>query len=153
MKSLSPGRDDDNGGKKGGRGDGEVTAGRQRGGRDAKAIGYGARAGELIEFIGRNRPEGEMLSMDVDPHRFNSKRGFVRGHLEVDRQLPDGILPPPTRVRRRLKGRKGQRAPNAQLTHQIVDRHHEELKSSSPDSQTLNPFPPRDAFGMPFTVL
>jgi hypothetical protein len=32
---------------------------------------------------------------------------------------------------------KGQRAPNAQLTHQIVDRHHEELKSSSPDSQTL----------------
>jgi len=32
---------------------------------------------------------------------------------------------------------KGQRAPNAQLTHQIVDRHHEELKSSSSDSQTL----------------
>ena len=32
---------------------------------------------------------------------------------------------------------KGQRAPNAQSTHQIVDRHHEELKSSSPDSQTL----------------
>ena len=32
---------------------------------------------------------------------------------------------------------KGQRAPNAQLTHQIVNRHHEELKSSSPDSQTL----------------
>ncbi len=32
---------------------------------------------------------------------------------------------------------KGQRAPNAQLTNQIVDRHHEELKSSSPDSQTL----------------
>jgi hypothetical protein len=31
---------------------------------------------------------------------------------------------------------KGQRAPNAQLTHQIVDRHHEDLKSSSPDSQT-----------------
>jgi hypothetical protein len=32
---------------------------------------------------------------------------------------------------------KGQRAPNAQLAHQIVDRHHEELKSSGPDSQTL----------------
>ena len=107
MKILSPGRDDDDGGKMGGRGDGEVTAGRQRGGGDAKAIGYGARAGELIEFIGRNRPEGEMLSMDIDPHQFNSKRGFVRGHLEVDRQLPDGILPPPTRVRQRLKERLG----------------------------------------------
>jgi hypothetical protein len=36
---------------------------------------------------------------------------------------------------------KGQRAPNAQLTHQIFGRHHEELKSSGPDSQTLkNPF-------------
>ncbi len=36
---------------------------------------------------------------------------------------------------------KGQRVPNAQLTHQIVDRHHEELKSSGLDSQTLkNPF-------------
>ena len=36
---------------------------------------------------------------------------------------------------------KGQRAPNAPLTHQIVDRHHEELKFSGPDSQTLkNPF-------------
>ena len=31
---------------------------------------------------------------------------------------------------------KGQRAPNAQLTHQIVDRHYEDLKSSGPDSQT-----------------
>ena len=39
---------------------------------------------------------------------------------------------------------KGQRAPNAQLTHQIVDKHHEELKSSAAiglDSQSLmNPF-------------
>jgi hypothetical protein len=37
---------------------------------------------------------------------------------------------------------KGLRAPNAQqLTHQIVDRHHDELKSSGPNSQTLkNPF-------------
>ena len=32
---------------------------------------------------------------------------------------------------------KGQRAPNAQVTCQIVNRHSEELKSSSPDSQTL----------------
>ncbi len=32
---------------------------------------------------------------------------------------------------------KGQRALNAQLTHQIVDRHYEELKFSGPDSQTL----------------
>ena len=31
---------------------------------------------------------------------------------------------------------KGQRAPNAQVTCQIVNRHSEELKSSSPDSQT-----------------
>ena len=32
---------------------------------------------------------------------------------------------------------KVQRAPNAQATLQIVDRHYEELKSSRPDSQTL----------------
>ena len=32
---------------------------------------------------------------------------------------------------------KGQRAPNAQVTCQIVNRHSEEIKSSSPDSQTL----------------
>ena len=32
---------------------------------------------------------------------------------------------------------KGQSAPNAQVTCQIVNRHSEELKSSSPDSQTL----------------
>jgi hypothetical protein len=32
---------------------------------------------------------------------------------------------------------KGQRAPNAQVTCQIVNRYNEELKSSSPDSQTL----------------
>jgi hypothetical protein len=30
-----------------------------------------------------------------------------------------------------------QRAPNAQSTLQIIDRHYEELKSSSSDSQTL----------------
>jgi hypothetical protein len=36
---------------------------------------------------------------------------------------------------------KSQRAPNAQLTCQIVDRHYEELKSCCADSQTLkNPF-------------
>ena len=32
---------------------------------------------------------------------------------------------------------KGQRAPNAQVTCQIVNRHYEELKSSCLDSQTL----------------
>ncbi len=32
---------------------------------------------------------------------------------------------------------KVQRAPNAQATLQIVDRHYEELKSSRPDSQIL----------------
>jgi hypothetical protein len=32
---------------------------------------------------------------------------------------------------------KVQRAPNAQATLQIVDRHYEELKSRRPDSQTL----------------
>jgi hypothetical protein len=36
---------------------------------------------------------------------------------------------------------KSQRAPNAQATQHIIHRHYEELKSSSPDSQTLkNPF-------------
>jgi hypothetical protein len=36
---------------------------------------------------------------------------------------------------------KSQRAPNAQLTRQIVDRHYEEHKSCCADSQTLkNPF-------------
>jgi hypothetical protein len=36
---------------------------------------------------------------------------------------------------------KGQRAPNAQVTCQIVNRHYKKLKSSCPDSQTLkNPF-------------
>ena len=50
--------------------------------------------GELIEFIGLNRPEGTMLLMDADPRQFNSECRFVREHLEVDHQLPDGILPP-----------------------------------------------------------
>ena len=59
-------------GKRGGRGDGEATAGRQRGDGDAKAIRYGASVGKLIEFIGRNRTEGAMLLMDVDPPRFAS---------------------------------------------------------------------------------
>ncbi len=35
-----------------------------------------------------------MLPIDVNPHQFDSEHGFVRGHLEFDRQLPDGILPP-----------------------------------------------------------
>ena len=57
-------------------------------------VGYGASAGELIEFIGQNRPKGAMLSMDGDPLKFDSKRRFFGGHLEVDHQLPNGILPP-----------------------------------------------------------
>ncbi len=36
---------------------------------------------------------------------------------------------------------KAKRAPNAQATLQIVDRHYEVLKSSRPDSQTLNSLP------------
>ena len=35
-----------------------------------------------------------MLSMDGDPLKSNSDCMIFRGHLEVDRQLPDGILPP-----------------------------------------------------------
>ncbi len=35
-----------------------------------------------------------MLLMDGDPLKFDSKRRFFGGHLEVHRQLPDGILPP-----------------------------------------------------------
>jgi hypothetical protein len=61
------GRDDDNGGQKGGRGDGKATLGRRRGDRDAKAIKNGASACELIEFTGRNRPKGAILPMDGDP--------------------------------------------------------------------------------------
>ena len=59
-----------------------------------KAIGYGASAGELIEFISWNRPKGAMLSMDGNPLKFDSKRRFFGGHLKVHLQLPDGILPP-----------------------------------------------------------
>ena len=35
-----------------------------------------------------------MLSMNGDPLTFYSKRRIFGGHLEVDHQLPDGILPP-----------------------------------------------------------
>ena len=60
-----------------------------------KAIGYGASVCELIEFIVRNWTEGAMLPMeDVDPPRFDSRHRIFGGHLEVDRQLSDGILPP-----------------------------------------------------------
>ena len=34
------------------------------------------------------------MPMDVDPTRFDSRHMIFGGHLEVDRQLPDGILPP-----------------------------------------------------------
>jgi hypothetical protein len=39
---------------------------------------------------------------------------------------------------------KGQRAPNEQLTYQIIDRHHEELKSSGP-CEDKSYIPPEDA--------
>jgi hypothetical protein len=71
-------------GRKGGRGDGKATAGRRRGDGDAEAIEYGTSAGELIEFTGRNRPEGAMLSMDSDPLEFDSERRFFAGRLEVE---------------------------------------------------------------------
>ena len=35
-----------------------------------------------------------MLPMDVDPPRFDSRHRIFGGHLEVGRQLADGILPP-----------------------------------------------------------
>ena len=35
-----------------------------------------------------------MLSMDGNLLQFDSERRIFGGHLEVDRQLPDGILPP-----------------------------------------------------------
>jgi hypothetical protein len=44
---------------------------------------------------------------------------------------------------------KAQRAPNAQATLQIVDRHYEELKSSRPDSQTLNSLSAMDGRNRP----
>ena len=91
------GRNDDDGGRKGGQGDGEATAGQRQGDGDAKAIGYGASTDELVEFISRNRTEGAMLPMDVDPPRFDSRHRIFRGHLEVGRQLADGILPPGVR--------------------------------------------------------
>ena len=51
----------------------------------------------MIEFTGRNRPEGAMLPMDGNPLQFDSERRFFGVHLEVHQQLPDGILPPGVR--------------------------------------------------------
>ncbi len=56
---------------------------RVQGNGDAKAIGYGTSAGELIEFTGRNWPEGAMLLMDSDPLQFDSERRFFGGNLEA----------------------------------------------------------------------
>ena len=53
--------------------------------------------GALWVFTSRNRPEGAMLSMDGNPLQFDSERRIFGGHLEVNRQLPDGILPPGAR--------------------------------------------------------
>ncbi len=61
-------------------------------------VGLADRVGEidgaLWVFTSLNRPEGAMLSMDGDPLQFDSERRIFGGHLEVNRQLPDGILPP-----------------------------------------------------------
>jgi hypothetical protein len=46
---------------------------------------------------GQNQPEGAVLLMDGNPLQLDPRRSFVGGHLKVDRQLPDGILPPDTR--------------------------------------------------------
>jgi len=48
--------------------------------------------GAVRVFSRRNCPEDAVLTMDVHPLKLNL--GAVGGHLEVDRQLPDGILPP-----------------------------------------------------------
>jgi hypothetical protein len=74
-----------------------VTAGQRGGDGDAKATGYGASAGKLIEFTNLNWPKGAMLLMDIDPHYFYSECRFVGGHPEVDSQLPDSIVPPSAR--------------------------------------------------------
>jgi hypothetical protein len=47
-----------------------------------------------VVFSRRNWPEDAVLSMDCDPLQLDLGARIVGGHLEVDRQLPDGILPP-----------------------------------------------------------
>ena len=81
-------------GKRGGRGDGEATAGRRRGNGDAKAIGYGASAGKLIESIGRNRPEGAMLLMDADPQNSTPSAGLLEGILKLTINFQTAFFPP-----------------------------------------------------------
>jgi hypothetical protein len=61
-----------------------------------------APAGELIEFTGRNRPEGAMLSMDSDPLQFDSERRFFGGHLEVKPSTSRWHSSPPARVRPKI---------------------------------------------------
>jgi hypothetical protein len=50
--------------------------------------------GVLWVFIGWNQPKDAVLLIEDNPLQLNSKRSFVRGHLEVNHQLPDGILYP-----------------------------------------------------------
>ena len=49
---------------------------------------------KLTEHCGFLPAGTGMLSMEGDPLQFNSERRFVGGHLEVNHQIPDGILPP-----------------------------------------------------------
>jgi hypothetical protein len=61
-------------------------------------VGLGNQVSEIYRalwvFTGQNRPEDAILSIDGDPLQLDPKRSFIRGHLKVDRQLLDGILPP-----------------------------------------------------------
>jgi hypothetical protein len=45
-------------------------------------------------FPRRNWPKDAVLSMDCNPLQLDLGARIVEGHLKVDRQLPDGILPP-----------------------------------------------------------
>jgi hypothetical protein len=74
-------------------------------------------------FFFRGGPDASASAPAVNTHSYQSK---IRGtkYVSYDAQLCPLID-------------KGQRAPNAQVTCQIVNRHSEELKFSSPDSQTL----------------
>jgi hypothetical protein len=47
-----------------------------------------------VGFSRQNWPKDAVLSMDCNPLQLDLGARIVGGHLKVDRQLPDGILPP-----------------------------------------------------------
>ncbi len=53
-----------------------------------------ARGRSWVGFSHRIWPNDAVLTMDIDPLQLNIGARIVGWHLEVDRQLPDGILPP-----------------------------------------------------------